>query len=69
MMGPLCESGQVFHSSSIVWPALTLMKFLPALALLWHAMSVEPKLAGSTKPRSWFRESQPAVAGLWPCGW
>lgn len=63
MIGPLCESGQVFHKKSMVSPALTLAYRRPAVALLWQFTSAVPMAAGSTKPMSWFRASQPAVWG------
>lgn len=62
MMGPLWLSGQVFHSNSMVSPGLALAYSLPGVALLWQFTSADEALLGSTKPRSWFRESQPAVA-------
>lgn len=58
----------MFQKNVRVSPALALIKFLPTVADLWHAISDVPKLFGSTNPRSWFREFQPAVAGEVPAG-
>lgn len=61
MMGPLWDSGQVFHLSPTFVPGLALADVFPGVACLWQMMSSVPKASGPTKPVSVLPGSNQAI--------